>query len=95
MQDSINNIIIKALKPFHPKEIAVFGSYARGTNSDSSDIDMVVSFKNNVTLFDIGRIYDIFESKYRLKIDLVQKEAMSPEFEKAIAPDLKYIYKGV
>ncbi|AGC76450.1 hypothetical protein LX97_01116 [Nonlabens dokdonensis] len=95
MKSSINKIIIKALQPFHPKEIAVFGSYSRGTNSATSDIDIVVSFMNRISLFDIGKIYDVFETKYNLKIDLVQKEAMSPEFEKSISQDLKYIYKSV
>ena len=36
------DIILKKLSPFHPKRVSVFGSYARGSADEGSDLDLMV-----------------------------------------------------
>jgi len=48
------NSLIEAIKPSDPYKIILFGSYAGGTATENSDIDMVVILDND----DVARTYD-------------------------------------
>jgi predicted nucleotidyltransferase len=39
-------IIKRIEKPFQPERIFLFGSYARGNSTESSDLDLMVEFKD-------------------------------------------------
>jgi hypothetical protein len=95
MNANINNTILEVLKPYNPIEVALFGSYARGTQNSESDIDIAVDFPRGITLFDICEILNDFKEKYNLNIDLVEMRAMTENFKESIAKDLKYIYRSV
>ena len=65
--------------------LAVFGSVARGDTSQKSDIDFLVKFDRDVSLF------YLFEIQHRLediigvpKIDLIQEGAVHPALRKRI-----------
>jgi predicted nucleotidyltransferase len=47
------DLLIEALKPSNPYRIILFGSYARGTATENSDIDMVIILDNN----DVAKTY--------------------------------------
>ncbi|QCX02230.1 hypothetical protein FGM00_19700 [Aggregatimonas sangjinii] len=49
MDTRINKIIIDTLLPFKPKEISVFGSYARNEMRPDSDIDIMVDLDRSVS----------------------------------------------
>lgn len=94
MNAEINKIIIETLLPFKPKQICVFGSYARGEMNDDSDIDILVDFPRGVTYLDIGGMYmDLFE-KLKRKIDLVTKGGLNPSFKTNIEKDIIEIYNA-
>ena len=59
--------------------LAVFGSVARDDSSQKSDIDLLVEFDSDISLF------HLFEIQHRLediigvpKVDLIQKSAVHP-----------------
>jgi hypothetical protein len=60
----MDQIIINYLKPYGPKEIRVFGSYARGEMNSESDIDISYTLNKNITLFDLVRINWIWKKSY-------------------------------
>lgn len=94
MDAEINKIIIETLLPFKPKQICVFGSYARDEMNDGSDIDILVDFPNGITYLDIGGMYmDLVESLKR-KVDLVSKGGLNPAFRPYIEKDLIEIYNA-
>ena len=41
-QNDIQQLIDTIVEKFHPEKVILFGSYARGTQDDESDIDLVV-----------------------------------------------------
>lgn len=47
--DKLKPKIIEALKPLNPNKIILFGSYAYGTPTEDSDIDLFL-LKDNLTL---------------------------------------------
>ncbi len=57
------NPLIEAIKPSNPYRIILFGSYANGTATENSDIDMVVILDND----DVARTYD---ERLRKRLDI-------------------------
>lgn len=88
------DIIINTLKPFNPKRIGVFGSYARDENTESSDIDILYSFKNTVGLLSLVVIKQDLEAKLQKKVDLVSDKYTNSKIKPLIMKDLKIIYEN-
>lgn len=80
MNPKINKIIIETLLPFKPKQISVFGSYARGEMTDDSDIDIVLDVDDDISLLDLGGAYMDLREKLNRKVDLILKGGISPIF---------------
>ena len=59
--DSIKRMIIEKLKPLDPEKVILFGSYAYGTQTDESDIDLYVVTKDKTIPKD-------FNEKMQLKL---------------------------
>lgn len=55
-------------------ELAVFGSYATGNESDASDIDILVQFDKPIGLFKFTNLKFYLEKKLDKKVDLVTKK---------------------
>ena len=52
IQDILASSKIELRKKYNVKELGIFGSYARGQQKKSSDVDILVKFSPNATLFD-------------------------------------------
>ncbi len=93
MTQSINSIIVSTLRSFEPERIGIFGSYARNENSADSDIDILVRFKNGVTLLQLIYLENELTEKLGIKVDLVTEGAVTnSRIKRAIQRDLKVIY---
>jgi len=57
---------------FGVDKIGLFGSYAKNKNTDNSDIDIYVEFKNK-TFDNIAGLWNYLENLYNKKIDLIHK----------------------
>ena len=93
MSQDINNKIINYLSKYDPLKIGIFGSYARGEDTENSDIDILVDFKKKITLFDLGEIkYDLTELLNR-EVDIVTERAINKRIKEYIYKDLKIIFE--
>jgi len=92
MDAKTNKIIIDTIMPYKPKEIGVFGSYARNEMRPDSDIDIMVDLHNDVSLFDLGGLYMDLCERLQAKIDLVTKGGINEIFKEYIERDLISIY---
>lgn len=53
--------------------VALFGSYARGTADDDSDVDLLVSFSSPVvSLLTLARVLEAMERGLDVPVDVVQ-----------------------
>ncbi|MBN2251687.1 MAG: nucleotidyltransferase family protein [Candidatus Altiarchaeota archaeon] len=86
--DSIRKVLSLHRKEFERdygiKEIAVFGSYARGEEGGKSDVDVLVEFKEAPDLLRFIEIERRLEYLLGLKVDLVRKKALREEFKGSI-----------
>ncbi len=56
MVQNLENIIISTLKEFNPEKIGIFGSFARNENTPGSDLDILVKFKDGITLLQLIKL---------------------------------------
>ena len=68
--------LTQLLKQFPLKRASLFGSFARGEENASSDIDILIEPQSGFTLFDMLRMENILEEKLKRKIDLVEFSAI-------------------
>ena len=87
----IINIYRKELEEkFKVKNIAIFGSYARGEQTPQSDIDIIVEFKEPVGMLFI-HLADFLEEILGIKVDLLTPEAIKENRIKYINEELIYV----
>ena len=86
--------IIKVMMPYHPKKIGIFGSYARGENSEDSDVDILYLFEEPISLFQKADLQENLNFELKKKIDLVSEKYIHPMLKNSILKDLKVIYNG-
>ena len=86
------DIIIDTLKPYKPTKIGIFGSFARGENSENSDLDILYQFEEPISLFQKFKIQEVLENKLKFNIDFVSEKYLHPFLKESILKDLKIIY---
>jgi len=91
----IKNIILESLKQYNPLFIGLFGSYARNEQSVNSDIDILVSFQNGISLLRLIRIEDELSMRLGRKVDLITEGAIkNKRIKDNISNDLQIIFQA-
>ena len=88
--------IIKNKKPemesvYGVKRLGLFGSYVRGKQRKKSDIDILVTFKHDIDLFDFLDLREYLEGQLHAKVDLVMESALKPAIGKRILSEVEYV----
>ena len=78
-------------KRFKVKEIGIFGSYVRGEQKEKSDVDILVSFYEPISLFEFMDMEEFLTQILGVKVDLVSKKALKPRIGKYILEEVIYI----
>jgi predicted nucleotidyltransferase len=93
-RSEININIINYLQPYKPERIGIFGSYARSEETPDSDIDILVKFKETLSLLDLAKIHRELSQLLGKDVDLVTEASVKNErLKKYIYNDLKIIYE--
>lgn len=91
----ISNTILSYLINYNPEMIGLFGSYSRNENKKGSDIDVLVKFKETLSLLQLIRIENELSKKLGVKVDLVTEGAIkNSRIKLSIENDLKIIYQA-
>jgi predicted nucleotidyltransferase len=77
---------------YHIVRIGFFGSYARGDQKITSDIDLLVEFEDNVeNLYDLKlQIKEFFQKKLNLEVDICREKYIKPRMKKSILEEVIY-----
>jgi len=93
-RSEINTNIINYLRPYNPERIGIFGSYARSEETPDSDIDILVKFKETLSLLDLAKIHRELSQILGTEVDLVTESSIKNErLKKYIYTDLKIIFE--
>ena len=94
MVQNVNNMIISTLREFNPERIGIFGSFARNENTPASDLDILVKFKDGISLLQLIKLENSLSEKLNVKVDLVTEGAISnKKLKESIQKDLRIIYE--
>ncbi|MFH1320689.1 MAG: nucleotidyltransferase family protein [Bacteroidota bacterium] len=95
-RSEINISIINYLKPFGPERIGIFGSFARKEDTPDSDIDILVKFKETISLLDLVKIHRELSQILGKEVDLVTESSIKNERLKGyIYNDLKSLLQNL
>jgi predicted nucleotidyltransferase len=72
-------------------EASIFGSFIRGEDKPESDLDLLVRYKENVSLFDVSGLKCELEKLLGIKVDLVSKDYLKPRIKKRILQESVHI----
>ena len=86
---------LKKIKPFLQQEYAVmslglFGSFADGTHTNSSDVDLIVEFEHSIGS-QFFKLEKYLEETLDRKIDLVTESALKKQIKPFILNQIRYI----
>ena len=76
-------------------QAAVFGSVARGEDTSDSDVDMIVSIKKKIGVYEFVALKDELENALGKKVDLVSKGTINKYIRPYIEKDIVNIYEGL
>ncbi|HPC90512.1 MAG TPA: nucleotidyltransferase family protein [Methanothrix sp.] len=88
--------ILRQKKPlleerFKVKEIGIFGSFVRGEETDTSDLDILVELEKPVGLIKFVGLQNYLSDELGEKVDLVMKGALKPRIKKSILSEVVYV----
>jgi len=73
------------------KKIGIFGSYLRGKQGKTSDIDVLVEFSEPIGLFEFMDLEEYLQNLFGIKVDLVSRKALKPHIGRQILKEVVYI----
>jgi predicted nucleotidyltransferase len=85
----------KILKKHKVNSIALFGSYVRNEQKENSDIDFLVDFGDDITLFDIVMLEDALTGILQKKVTIVSKRGLSKYIGPYILQEAEIIGEGL
>lgn len=72
-------------------ELGVFGSFARGQQTEHSDVDILVQFSRPVGFVAFMRLENYLQEILGRKVDLVTKKALKPYIGRHILEEVRYV----
>ena len=71
--------------------LGIFGSYVRGEQRETSDLDVLVRFAKGATLFDFVGLADFLEEMLGIRVDVVPVDALREEIRDPILQEAVYL----
>ena len=94
LQEFRNNYksqIIDLAKKYGAYNVRIFGSLVRGELKDNSDIDFLVTFEPQRSLFDQGGLLMDLQDLLHCKVDIVDEQAMRPRFREQVLKEAVFL----
>ena len=76
-------LILSTLKPYQPEQVGVFGSYSRGEETDISDLDLLVQFKDRISLLKLVQLEQELSDMLKIKVQLITANAIRNKYLRA------------
>ena len=72
-------------------ELGVFGSYARGEQTETSDVDILVDYEVAPTFVMLVELRDYLSEVFGLKVDIVTKNGLKSRIRDRVLTEAIYI----
>jgi uncharacterized protein len=91
--EEIYQNILPFVDEYGIKRVGVFGSFARGEATESSDIDLVFDFQKDFGLLTLSGLKIALEEKLDKKIDIVEFSSLDPSLAESIKDEVVIIHE--
>jgi uncharacterized protein len=76
---------------YHMTELGIFGSYARGEQTETSDIDVLIDYGDAPTLFKLVELRDYLSQITGMKVDVMTKNGLKTRIRDRVLSEVFYI----
>lgn len=90
IKNTLSNHKSRLFNDYPIKSMAIFGSYSRREQNESSDLDILVEFSDKIGIRFID-LADDLEQIIGFKVDLVSKKGIKEKYLESINSDLIYV----
>jgi len=81
--------IHRVARKYGVKNVRVFGSFARGEERRTSDIDLLVDLPEKMTLFQLSGLKIALEEELDMKVDVVPSRSIKPALRENILSEAR------
>ena len=78
-------------RKYHVKAVGIFGSYLRGEQKETSDVDILVEFEKPIGLIEFVGVKNHLSDLLGVEVDLVMKKALKPRVGQRILNEVQYV----
>jgi predicted nucleotidyltransferase len=91
----ISHIVAPIAKNYGIKKLSLFGSYARGDATESSDMDFLICDKGSLRgLFSLAGFHLALEESFGLRVDVLTTGSLEKDFLSNIKDDGIIVYEN-
>ena len=81
--------VLRVSKAYRVRNVRIFGSFARGEQSKSSDVDLLVDLPDGMTLFEFSGLKTDLEKSLKRKVDVVPARSIKKSLRTRILADAR------
>ncbi|OGL39251.1 MAG: nucleotidyltransferase [Candidatus Schekmanbacteria bacterium RIFCSPHIGHO2_02_FULL_38_11] len=93
--EEIRNLLLRhkeqLRKEYGVKEIGIFGSYIRGEQDKSSDLDILIELEKPIGFVKFLKLENSLSALIGIKVELVTKKALKPYIGQRILQEVRYV----
>ena len=90
IKNTLSNHKSRLFEDYPLKSMAIFGSYSRREQTNTSDLDILVEFSDSIGIRFVD-LADELENIIGFKVDLVSKKSVKEKYLKSIDSELIYV----
>jgi uncharacterized protein len=90
IESKLRNIKPVLADKYHVSSIGYFGSYAKGQQTDMSDLDLLVEFSQPVG-WEFFTLENFLEQTLGMRVDLVTPNALKSRIKESILNQIHYV----
>lgn len=76
---------------YHITKVGIFGSYARGEQTEQSDVDVLIDYEQAPTLFKLVELRNYLSELMEMKVDVVTKNGLKPRIRDRVLSEVIYL----
>jgi len=76
------------LQNYQISGLGLFGSYARGSQTELSDVDVLVDYEKAPSLFKLLELRDYLSELLEMKVDIVTRNGLKPRIRERVLAEV-------
>jgi predicted nucleotidyltransferase len=76
------------LQNYQISGLGLFGSYARGSQTELSDVDVLVDYEKAPSLFKLLELRDYLSELLEIKVDIVTRNGLKPRIRERVLAEV-------